>query len=288
MKLFDALDAFCYARSPVPRWVRWPVPRHLIGPRLLCHDDPVAGESTVVVSGAGTGIGRAVALRLGGDGVHVTVVGRRRQLLERVVDELSGRAHAVVADVSTSAGASAVAEHLQAAGQMCVGVVAAAGGLSPSIMPGSGLDDLRQAWQECFESNVLTAVLLVEALRPALERAGGRVVLLSSVAALRGSGGGPYGATKAALHAWMFDLAAGLGAHGGTANVVAPGFVPDTEFWADRLTEDSRAQRVAQTLVGRAGTPQEVASLIGWLLGPDSGWVTGQVLSPNGGMVLGR
>ncbi len=110
-------------------------------------------------------------------------------------------------------------------------------------------------------------------------------MLLSSVAALHGSGGGPYGAMKAALHAWMYDLAS---EHGGTANAVAPGFVPDTEFWAGRLTEESRGRRAAQTLVGREGTPEEVASLIAWLLGPDGGWTTGQVLSPKGGVVLGR
>jgi 3-oxoacyl-[acyl-carrier protein] reductase len=241
----------------------------------------------VVVSGAGTGIGRAVALRLAGEGTHVTAVGRRKEPLERLAGELPGLVDVVVADVSTPAGASTVAGHVDSHERRCVGVVAAAGGLSH----GSGAPDLvgiRQAWQECFDSNVLTAVLLVEALRPALEQAAGRVVLLSSVAALRGSGGGPYGAMKAALHSWMFDLAATFGVHGGTANVVAPGFVPDTEFWAGRLTEQSRTQRVAQTLVGRAGTPQEVASLICWLLGPDAGWVTGQVLSPNGGVVLGR
>jgi NAD(P)-dependent dehydrogenase (short-subunit alcohol dehydrogenase family) len=150
------------------------------------------------------------------------------------------------------------------------------------------LDRVSQDWLASFESNVLTAVLLVEALREAIERGGGRVVLLSSVAALRGSGGGPYGAAKAALHAFVYDLAREIGPWGGTANAVAPGFVPNTEFWAGRLTNESRRERAAQTLVGREGTPEEVASLICWLLGPDGGWVTGQVLSPNGGVVLGR
>ena len=242
-------------------------------------------ESTFVVSGAGTGIGRAVATRLARDGRHVTAVGRRREPLEAVQGAVNGHVDVVVADVSTESGAAAVAEQIRSAGHGCAGVVAAAGGISPS---GGSLSEVRQDWQAAFESNVLTAVLLVEALRPQLDANAGRVVLLSSVAALRGSGGGPYGAMKAALHAWVFDLARDLGAHGGTANVVAPGFVPDTEFWAGRLSDESRAQRAAQTLVGRAGTPDEVAGLIGWLLGPDGGWVTGQILSPNGGVVLGR
>lgn len=240
-----------------------------------------------MVSGGGTGIGRAVAERLARDGSHVTVVGRRREPLE-LVRRRSDHVDAVMADVSTEAGAAAVADHLAAADRVCAGLVAAAGGLSASPPAGSGLSAVRSDWQSCFESNVLTAVLLVEALRPHLEGRAGRVVLLSSIAAVRGSGGGPYGAMKAALHGWMYDLARQLGEHGGTANVVAPGFVPGTEFWAGRLTGEGRARRAAETLVGREGTPGEVAALIGWLLGPDGGWMTGQVLSPNGGAVLGR
>jgi NAD(P)-dependent dehydrogenase (short-subunit alcohol dehydrogenase family) len=240
----------------------------------------------VVVSGAGTGIGRAVARRLAGDGFHVLAVGRRPEPLDQLAKELAPHLDVLSADLATVAGATTVAAAVQAAGRGCAGVVAAAGGLSRS--GAAGLDGVRADWLASFESNVLTAVLLVEALREAVERDGGRVVLLSSVAALRGSGGGPYGAVKAALHGFVYDLAGELGAHGGTANAVAPGFVPDTEFWAGRLTGDSRRQRAAQTLVGREGTPEEVASLIAWLLGPDGGWVTGQVLSPNGGVVLGR
>ncbi len=184
---------------------------------------------TVVVSGGGTGIGRAVAARLAGCGQHVTVAGRRRAPLDEVAAG-SGLIDVITADVSTASGAESVAAGLQPAGRACAGVVAAAGGLSPA--GGDGLDSIRAGWQAAFESNVLSAVLLVEALRPDLEAQAGRVVLLSSVAAMRGSGGGPYGAMKAALHAWAFDLARELGGHQGTANVIAPGFVPDTEFWA--------------------------------------------------------
>lgn len=242
----------------------------------------------IVVSGAGTGIGRAVSHRLVADGFHVLAVGRRPEPLERLAKELDPHLDAVSADLATVAGATAVAERVRAAASGCAGIVAAAGGLSLGETRAAGLDGVRQDWLASFESNVLTAVLLVEALREAIERDGGRVVLLSSVAALRGSGGGAYGAAKAALHGYVYDLARELGGHGGTANVVAPGFVPDTEFWAGRLTGESRRERAAQTLVGREGTPGEVASLISWLLGPDGGWVTGQVLSPNGGVVLGR
>ncbi len=187
----------------------------------------------------------------------------------------------VAADVSTAAGAESVATHVRASPRACAAVVGAAGGLSPA--GGSGLAGIRADWQESFESNVLSAVLLVEALRPDLEANAGRVVLISSVAALRGSGGGPYGAMKAALH-----VARELGRLRGTANIIAPGFVPDTGFWAGRLNDELVAQRSGQTLVGRPGTPDEVASFIDWLLGADGCWVTGQVLSPNGGGVLGR
>jgi 3-oxoacyl-[acyl-carrier protein] reductase len=241
-------------------------------------------EDTIVVSGGGSGIGAAVVRRLVATGRHVTVVGRRQEPLSAIAAELGSSVSAIAADVSTPQGAGAVGAKVGG----CSGLVAAAGGNSPRSDGGDTLEHITQDWQASFESNVLTSVLLVEALRDRLEASSGRVVLISSVAGIRGSGGGPYGAMKAALHALAFDLARDLGSHGGTANVVAPGFVPDTEFWEGRRTPELIEQRASQTLVGRPGTPDEVASLISWLLGPDGGWVTGQVLSPNGGAVLGR
>jgi 3-oxoacyl-[acyl-carrier protein] reductase len=236
----------------------------------------------IVVTGGGTGIGRAVVHRLVADGSPVVAVGRRLEPLNALRNELGDAVTPLSADVSTVEGAAGLAASLEG----CRGVVAAAGGLSPQH--GEDLQAVREAWQASFESNVLSAVLVVEALRAQLMAAAGRVVLISSIAGLRGSGGGPYGAMKSALHAYCFDLARDLGPAGGTANVVAPGFVPDTEFWEGRRTPEIMADRTRPTLVGRPGSPEEVASLIAWLLGSDGGWVTAQILSPNGGAVLGR
>jgi 3-oxoacyl-[acyl-carrier protein] reductase len=241
-------------------------------------------RSTVVVSGAGTGIGRAAALRLAASGRHVTLVGRR--LRSRRSPPTIRRRSSSWMPMSAPRRRAPRGRCRARGGTRLRGRRRLRRGNAPAASDDS-LEAIRDHWRAGFDLNVMTAVLLVEALRPALEADGGRVVLLSSVSALRGSRTGSYGASKAALHAWMFDLAAQLGRFGGTANVVAPGFVPGTEFWAG-VSDDVVQNRIAQTLVGRVGTAEEIGGIIAWLLGPDAGWVTGQIISANGGMVLGR
>ncbi|MGI8994072.1 MAG: SDR family NAD(P)-dependent oxidoreductase, partial [Nocardioidaceae bacterium] len=221
-------------------------------------------------------------------GDDVVIIGRRRDALERTSRELnaetgSDRVSFRSADLSDPEGAGETAAAIAAGGHVDV-LVTNAGGVA------SGLADTLSAvadnWLADFRGNVLTAVLLAEALLPHLSRPGGRVIAMSSVAAVRGAGS--YGAAKAALHAWVFDLAARLGADGITVNAVAPGFVPDTEFWDGRRTPEVAEPRIATTLVKRPGTPDEVAEAVSYLASPLAGFTTGQILQVNGGSVLGR
>jgi 3-oxoacyl-[acyl-carrier protein] reductase len=236
-----------------------------------------------VVSGGGTGIGRATAGMLAGEGYDVLIVGRRPEVLSAAVKWIGPQAFPVTADVSDPAQIPAVVEAI--AGRPVDVLVNNAG----AYLGGdeSTLDQTAARWRATFDSNVLTAVLLTTALSPALRRPGGRIILTSSVAAQKG-GGGPYSAAKAALHGYMLDLAAELGESGITANVIAPGYVTDSEFFAGRNSPAAHQSRVDATLVKRAGEPDDIAEAVRWLVGPGGGYVTGQIINVNGGSVLGH
>ncbi|MFE3195787.1 SDR family NAD(P)-dependent oxidoreductase [Nocardia sp. NPDC059240] len=241
-----------------------------------------------VVSGGGTGIGKAVARRLAADGVDVIIVGRRAGVLETAAKEINSsvgaeRVTTATADLTEPQQVRAVVETIAAAGP--VDVLVNNAGTSLAFDP-ADLDNLAAVYTETFRLNVLTAVLLTEALVPHMAAPGGRIVAVSSIAGLRGSG--PYGAAKAALHGWALGLAQQVAPQGITVNVVAPGFVPDTEFWTGRLTPELVADRAAQIPLGRAGTPEDVAAGIAHLTSAEAGWTTGQILQINGGAVLGR
>ncbi|GEL99245.1 3-oxoacyl-ACP reductase [Cellulomonas terrae] len=230
-----------------------------------------------MVTGGGTGIGAAVARRLLADGHDVVIVGRRREVLEEAA---AGVMRVEVADLREPAEVAALAERL---GAVDVLVLNAGGSLEPRDGSLAAKADL---WVDEFRLNVLTTVLLGEALLPAMPRPGGRIIAMSSVAALRGAGS--YGAAKAAINSWVTGLAAQVAADGIAVNAVAPGFVPDTEFWAGRLADAEYARRLARVPMGRPGTPEEVAAAVSYLASPEGGWTTGQVLGVHGGAVLAR
>jgi 3-oxoacyl-[acyl-carrier protein] reductase len=242
----------------------------------------------VVVSGGGTGIGRAVAHRAVARGDDVVIIGRHAETLEQAASDLAGTGPGSVvtrtADLTRPHQVEAVAATIDGPVDA---IVNNAGGVASRSSRVPGLPGVADAWQADFAANVLTAVLLTEALLPKLRRPGGRIVAVSSIAALRG-GGGSYSAAKAALHGWVFSLAAELGPQGVTANVVAPGYTQGTGFFANTMTEARHRRLVDQTAVGRPGHPDDVAAAVCFLASEDAAHITGEILQVNGGALFGR
>lgn len=237
----------------------------------------------MVVTGGGTGIGRAAAAWFARQGDDVTIVGRRAAPLAAAAAALG--ATSVVADLTRPDDA----RKLAAAVPATVHVLVNNAGGNTDFVDAPPEDDLlahvASRWTANWTANVLTAVLttttLVDRLAP-----DGRIVNVGSIAAPNGAGS--YGAAKAAIESWTVDLARQLGPRGITANVVAPGIIDETEFFHGHLSEARRTRLIDATATGRAGHPDDVAAAIGFLASSGAGHITGQVLHVNGGAHRGR
>ncbi|MDG4862989.1 SDR family NAD(P)-dependent oxidoreductase [Streptomyces sp. T-3] len=241
-------------------------------------------ERSVVISGGGTGIGRAIAAKFARQGDRVIILGRRAEVLRAAAQEIEGDhpVRAVAVDLSVP---DEVERKLGELPERVDVLVNNAGGRGTQVREG-GLKEVAERWRRDFDNNVLPAVLLTEAVLPRLTRPGGRVITLSSIAALRGNGA--YGAMKAALLAWNHTLAQQLGPSEATANVVVPGFVAGTEFFGAPADEEELVRRRSQTLVGRVGEPDDIAAAVAFLASPEARYITGEFLNSNGGALLGR
>ncbi|MDQ2790813.1 MAG: SDR family oxidoreductase [Actinomycetota bacterium] len=237
----------------------------------------------VVVTGGGTGIGRAVAASFAADGDTVVILGRRSEPLHRAAAELGPAVQAVVCDATDPAQVEALRTQLPTT----VDVLVNSAGGNPDLYRtrSDDLASLAASWWANLEANLLSAVLITTVVADRLTQ-GGAVISIGSIAADKGAGA--YGAAKAGLASWNIDLAGQVGPLGVTANVVSPGYIADTEFFRDRLTDQRRDALIAATLTGRAGTPEDVVGAVAFLASPAARQITGQVLAVNGGARTSR
>ncbi|MET0596512.1 MAG: SDR family oxidoreductase [Mesorhizobium sp.] len=237
-----------------------------------------------IVTGASRGIGAAVAERLARDGLAVIVdysgsAAAAADVVARI-EAAGGTARAVKADIADPAAVAALFEAAEAAFGGVDVLVNNAGVMQ--LKPLADTDDA------LFDRTVAINLKgTFNALREAARRLrpGGRIVnFSSSVIGLRMETYGVYAATKAAVEAMTAVLSKELKGRGITVNALAPGPTA-TDLFLDGKPQELVDRLAAMNPLGRLGTPEDIAAAVSFLVGPDGGWVNGQVLRANGGMI---
>jgi 3-oxoacyl-[acyl-carrier protein] reductase len=238
-----------------------------------------------VVTGAGRGIGRAIALKFAAEGADVACISRTQENSEKVASEIRalGRkawAHAV--DVADAGAVNAAAEKiLTECGRVDI-LVNNAGVTRDNLL----MRMSEAEWDAVLDTNLKGAFLFTKAFsRALLKQRSGRIINVASVIGLTGNAGQcNYAASKAGLIGFTKSVAREMASRGITVNVLAPGFI-ETDMTAG-LNEDLRANVLKQIPLGSFGQPDDIAGVAVFLAGPASRYITGQVLAVDGGMVM--
>ncbi len=235
-----------------------------------------------LVTGGSGGIGAAICRRLAADGHHVIVHANRNRIkAETVVAEIvaaGGSAEAVAFDVTERAVTAAALERLLEAGPIQI-LVNNAGIHADAVFPGMSAEQ----WHSVVDVSLNGFFNVTQPLTlPMIRTRWGRIVNISSVAAIAGNRGQVnYSAAKGALHAASKSLALELASRGITVNAVAPGIIA-TDMSAGAFDAEAIRKLVPMQ---RAGTPEEVADLVAFLASDQAAYISGQVISINGGMI---
>lgn len=238
-----------------------------------------------VVTGAGRGIGRAIALKFAQEGADVVVVSRTAENSEKVAAEiraLGRKAWAFAVDVADSAAVTAAVEKILAETAKIDILVNNAGVTRDGLIMRMSDED----WDLVLNTNLKGAFLLTKAFfRIFAKQRSGRIINISSVIGLIGNPGqANYAASKAGLIGLTQSTARELGSRGVTVNAIAPGFI-ETDM-TSVLNPALKESILKQIPLGKFGQAEDVANVALFLAIPASGYVTGQVLTVDGGMVM--
>ena len=238
-----------------------------------------------VVTGAGRGIGRAIALKFAAEGADVVCVSRTQENSEKAANEIGAlgrKAWAFAVDVADSAAVNAAAEKILAdCGKVDILVNNAGVTRDGLLMRMSDAD-----WDTVLNTNLKGAFFFTKAFSRAMIKARtGRIINVSSVIGLIGNAGqSNYAASKAGLIGFTQSVAREFASRGITANCIAPGFI-ETDMTSE-LNEELKADILKQIPMGKFGAAEDIANAALFLASSSARYVTGQVLTVDGGMVM--
>lgn len=243
----------------------------------------------MLITGGGSGIGLACAARLRADGAVVTLMGRTAAKLEagaaRLRETSGSEVRIAVGDVANEEQIAAAVKVACDAGGALYGCVAAAGTGSFGPL----LDTDRVQWDTVLATNLTGTMLTLKHAGRAMVAGGGSMVAISSIAGmLTHRWMTAYCVSKAGLEMLVRNAADELGGAGIRVNAVRPGLVP-TDLAAPLVANPPiQADYLEQMPLHRLGTPEDIAEIVRFLVGPESSWVTGQVIASDGGHTLRR
>lgn len=246
---------------------------------------PQLDNQIAVITGAGRGIGRAIALRFAAEGADIVCVSRTLENAEKAAGEvraLGRRAWARAVDVADSAAVMAAAEKILEETVRVDILVNNAGITRDGLLMRLSEED----WDAVLNTNLKGAFSFTKALsRAFLKQRSGRVINISSVIGLVGNAGQcNYAASKAALIGFTKSVAKEFASRGVTVNAVAPGFI-ETDMTAV-LTPELKADLLKRIPLNSLGRAEDIAQAALFLAGPGARYITGQVLTVDGGMVM--
>ena len=238
-----------------------------------------------VVTGAGRGIGRAIALKFANEGADVVVVSRTQENSEKVAAEiraLGRKAWAFAVDVADSAAVGAAAEKIMAEATKVDILVNNAGVTRDGLVMRMSDAD----WDTVLDTNLKGAFLFTKAFaRGFAKQRSGRIINISSVIGLMGNPGqSNYAASKAGLIGFTQSVAREFASRGITANCIAPGFI-ETDMTSE-LNAELKANILRQIPMGKFGASEDIANAALFLASASAAYITGQVLTVDGGMVM--